>query len=86
MSRPRTGFSIVELVMVVVIIAIAAVAIGSGFASVSRSLALNEDVQRTAQVAHECAEHILSRARPRWPRRRRSATAWRCPGSTASST
>jgi prepilin-type N-terminal cleavage/methylation domain-containing protein len=79
MSRPRTGFSIVELVMVVVIIAIAAVAIGSGFASVSRSLALNEDVQRTAQVAHECAEHILSRARP--PRGHYAAIALAAPSA-----
>lgn len=64
MSRARAGFSIVELIMVVVIVAIAAVAIGSGFARVSGSLALNEDVQRTSQVAHECAEHVLSRMRP----------------------
>lgn len=54
----------VELIMVIVIVAIAAVAIGSGFARVSSSLALNENVQRTSQVAHECAEHVLSSMRP----------------------
>ena len=73
------GFSIVELIMVIVIVAIAAVAIGAGFARVSRSLALNEDVQRTAQVAHECAEHILSRARP--PRGHYDAVAAAAPST-----
>ena len=60
----RAGFSMIELVMVIVVIAIAAVGIGAAFAHVSRSLALNEDLQRAAQVAQECAEHILSLARP----------------------
>ncbi len=59
---PR-GFSMIELIMVVVIIAIAVVGIGAAFAHVSRSLALNEDLQRTWQVAQECAEHIVSRTR-----------------------
>jgi prepilin-type N-terminal cleavage/methylation domain-containing protein len=61
---PRAGFSMIELIMVIVVIAIAAVGIGASFAHVSRSLALNEDLQRASQVAQECAEHILSRARP----------------------
>jgi prepilin-type N-terminal cleavage/methylation domain-containing protein len=64
MSRARAGFTIIELILVIVIVAIAAVAIGAAFAHVSRSLALNEDLQRAAQVAQECAEHILSLARP----------------------
>jgi prepilin-type N-terminal cleavage/methylation domain-containing protein len=64
MSRRRAGFSLLELVMVIVVVAIAAVAIGSAFAHASRSLALNEDLQRASQVAQECAEHILSLARP----------------------
>jgi prepilin-type N-terminal cleavage/methylation domain-containing protein len=64
MSRTRAGFTLIELIMVIVIVAIAAVAIGAAFAHVSRSLALNEDLQRASQVAQECAEHILSLARP----------------------
>lgn len=64
MSRTRAGFTIIELILVIVIVAIAAVAIGSAFAHMSRSLALNEDLQRASQVAQECAEHILSLARP----------------------
>jgi prepilin-type N-terminal cleavage/methylation domain-containing protein len=73
------GFSILELVIVIVIVAIAAVGIGAGFARVARSLALNEDVQRTAQVAHECAELVLSRARP--PRGHYDAVAAAAPST-----
>jgi prepilin-type N-terminal cleavage/methylation domain-containing protein len=58
------GFSLIELIIAIVVVAIAAVAIGSAFAYTSRSLALNEDLLRASQVAQECAEHILSRARP----------------------
>lgn len=64
MKPGRSGFSLIELIMVIVVIAIAAVAIGAAFANMSRSLALNEDLQRASQVAQECAEHILARARP----------------------
>jgi prepilin-type N-terminal cleavage/methylation domain-containing protein len=62
--KRRDGFSILELVIVIVVVAIGAVGIGAAFAHMSRSLALNEDLQRASQVAQECAEHILSRARP----------------------
>jgi prepilin-type N-terminal cleavage/methylation domain-containing protein len=58
------GFSLLELIMVILIVAMASVAIGAGFLRVQSTLALNEDVQRTTQIARECAEHILSRARP----------------------
>lgn len=61
MSR---GFSLLELIMAIVVVSIGAVAIGAAFAAMSRSLALNEDLQRASQVAQECAEHILSLARP----------------------
>jgi prepilin-type N-terminal cleavage/methylation domain-containing protein len=64
MTRANAGFSIIELIMVIVIVAIAAVAIGAAFMQASRSLALNEDLQLASQVARECAEHVLSQARP----------------------
>lgn len=64
MSARRAGFSLIELIMVIVIVAIAAVAMGAAFMQMSRSLALNEDLQRASRVAQECAEHILSLARP----------------------
>jgi len=57
------GFSLIELVMVIVMLSIAAVAIGSAFAYMSRSLALNEDLQRSWQIAQECAEHVVGQAR-----------------------
>ena len=59
----RSGFSLIELVMVIVILSIGVVAIGSAFAYLSRSLALNEDLQRTWQIAQECADHVLGQAR-----------------------
>jgi prepilin-type N-terminal cleavage/methylation domain-containing protein len=60
MSR---GFSLIELVIVIVVLTIAAVGIGSGFAYMSRSLSLNEDMQRSSQLALECAEHVLGQMR-----------------------
>jgi len=59
----RAGFSLIELVMVIVVVAIGVVAIGSAFAYVSRSLALNEELLRSWQIAQECAEHVLGQAR-----------------------
>lgn len=79
MNTRRRGFSIIEVIMVIVIVAIAAVAIGAAFARMSSSLALNEDLQRASQVAQECAEHILSRARP--PRGHYAAVAAASPSA-----
>jgi len=76
--RRCDGFSILELIIVIVVVAVAAVGIGAAFAYMSRSLALNEDLQRASQVAQECGEHILSRARP--PRGHYAAVP--VPGST----
>lgn len=73
------GFSLIELIIVIVIVSIAAVAIGAAFARMSSSLALNEDLQRASQVAQECAEHILSRARP--PRGHYAAVAAASPSA-----
>ena len=53
----------VELVIVIVVLAIGVVGIGSAFAYLSRSLALNEELQRGWQIAHECAEHVMGLAR-----------------------
>jgi prepilin-type N-terminal cleavage/methylation domain-containing protein len=57
------GFTLIELVIVIVVLAIGVVAIGSAFAYMVRSLTLNEDLQYSWQIAHECAEHILGQAR-----------------------
>ena len=79
MTASRAGFSLIELVMVIVVIAIAAVGIGAAFARMAGSLALNEDLQRATQVAQECAEHILARARP--PRGHYTAVAAASPSA-----
>lgn len=79
MKRVSAGFSLIELIMVIVIVAIAAVAIGAAFAWMSRSLAMNEDLQRAAQVAQECAEHVLSLGRP--PRGHYAAVAVASPST-----
>lgn len=49
--------------MVIVILSVGVVAIGSAFAYLSRSIAVNEDLQRGWQIAQECAEHVLGQAR-----------------------
>jgi prepilin-type N-terminal cleavage/methylation domain-containing protein len=57
------GFSLIELIITIVVVAIAAVAIGSAFAYMTRSQVLSVDLQRASQIAQECAEHIVGRAR-----------------------
>lgn len=63
MSAKRNGFSLIELIIVIVVVAIAAVAIGSAFAYMSRSLALNANLQTATQIAQECADHVMGRGR-----------------------
>ncbi len=61
MKHPRgTGFSLIELVIIIVVVSIAAVGMLALFGVVGRSLAINEDTQIAAQVAQECAEHIMA--------------------------
>jgi prepilin-type N-terminal cleavage/methylation domain-containing protein len=57
------GFTLIELIIAIVVVAIAAVAIGSAFAYMSRSQVLSVDLQTASQLAQECAEHIVGRAR-----------------------
>ena len=57
------GFTLIELVIVIVVLTIGVVAIGSAFAYMVRSLTVNEDLQYSWQIAHECAEHVLGQAR-----------------------
>jgi prepilin-type N-terminal cleavage/methylation domain-containing protein len=61
-SRHR-GVSLIELVMVIVVLSVASVGLITGFTQLPRSLLLSEDVQTTAQLAQECAEHILASRR-----------------------
>ncbi len=63
MSPRRAGFSLIELIMVIVVVSIAAVSIGSAFSYIARAQGRGTDLLGATQVAQECAEHILGRAR-----------------------
>ncbi|HEY9199730.1 MAG TPA: prepilin-type N-terminal cleavage/methylation domain-containing protein [Gammaproteobacteria bacterium] len=59
----QRGVTLIELVLVIVIVAIAAVAIMDPFVTSANSYRTNESVQTAAQLAQECAEHILATRR-----------------------
>ena len=59
----QRGVTLVELVMVIVILGVAAVAIMDQFVNSARTYEINESVQTAAQLAQECAEHILATRR-----------------------
>lgn len=61
--RSQCGVTLIELVMVIVILGIAAVAIMDQFVNSARTYEINESVQTAAQLAQECAEHILATRR-----------------------
>jgi prepilin-type N-terminal cleavage/methylation domain-containing protein len=59
----RTGFTLIELIIVIVVVAIAAVAIGSAFTYISRAQRLNVDLVTATQIAQECAAHVTGKGR-----------------------
>ena len=59
----QRGVTLIEMVIVIVILAIAATAIMDQFVTGARSYETNESVQTAAQLAQECAEHILATRR-----------------------
>lgn len=62
--HPRQrGFTLIEMVMVIVILAIASVALMDQFVNTSKSYLIDEEIQTAAQLAQECAEHILATRR-----------------------
>lgn len=67
MSHPsfmrQRGVTLIEMVFVIVILAIAATAIMDQFVTGARSYQTNESIQTAAQLAQECAEHILATRR-----------------------
>lgn len=60
---PQRGATLIEMVMVIVLLAIAATAIMDQFTTSARSYQINESIQTAAQLAQECAEHILAARR-----------------------
>ena len=61
--KRQRGVTLIEMVIVIVILAIAATAIMDQFVTSARSYETNESVQTAAQLAQECAEHILATRR-----------------------
>lgn len=59
----QRGVTLIEMVIVIVILAIAATAIMDLFVNSAKSYQTNESVQTAAQLAQECAEHILATRR-----------------------
>lgn len=61
--KRQRGVTLIEMVIVIVILAIAATAIMDQFVNSANSYQTNESVQTAAQLAQECAEHILATRR-----------------------
>lgn len=59
----QRGVTLIEMVIVIVILAVAATAIMDQFVNSANSYQTNESVQTAAQLAQECAEHILATRR-----------------------
>jgi len=59
----QRGVTLIEMVIVIVILAIAATALMDQFVNSAHSYQTNESVQTSAQLAQECAEHILATRR-----------------------
>lgn len=59
----QRGATLVEMVMVIVILAGGTVAVMDQFVNSSRSYQTNEATQTAAQLAQQCAEHILATRR-----------------------
>lgn len=59
----QRGATLIEMVMVIVLLAVAATAIMDQFTTSARSYRINESIQTAAQLAQECAEHILAARR-----------------------
>jgi len=59
----QSGVTLLELVLVIVTIGILMLPIASGFKILGQGYGLNRELQMSAAIAQECAEHILQLAR-----------------------
>jgi prepilin-type N-terminal cleavage/methylation domain-containing protein len=57
------GFTLIELVLVILILTIASTALVALFGRLTGSMDINHDIQAAAQLAQECAEHLLAARR-----------------------
>jgi Tfp pilus assembly protein PilV len=60
---PCFGFSLIEVIIIMVIISVGLLGLSSMFGTPMASLSANEDLQKTAQYAQECAERIITQRR-----------------------
>jgi prepilin-type N-terminal cleavage/methylation domain-containing protein len=63
LSKPNKGFTLIELVMVIVLLSISTAGLVTLFGQLTGSLSINNDIQTAAQLAQECAEHLLAARR-----------------------
>lgn len=61
--QSQGGFSLIELVVIIVVTSIAAVSLLSLWGGIGRAAAGSEEAQTGAQIAQECAEHVLAQRR-----------------------
>ena len=61
--RPNKGFTLIELVMVIILLSISCAGLVTLFGQLTNSLSINNDIQAAAQLAQECAEHLLAARR-----------------------
>lgn len=61
MTAPhRSGFALIELIMVITVIALASAPILGQFTRVASSTLINEEIQTASQLAQERAEQVLA--------------------------
>jgi len=59
----QSGVTLLELVLVIVTVGILTAPIASGFKILGQGFGLNRELQMSAAIAQECAEHLLQLAR-----------------------
>ena len=59
MTRRHRGFTLIELVMIIVVLAICLTGLVAAFGVVGRSGNATANIDIGAQVASQCAEHVL---------------------------
>ena len=59
----QSGVTLLELVLVIVTVGILTAPIASGFKTLGQGFGLNRELQMSAAIAQECAEHLLQLAR-----------------------
>ena len=57
------GFSLIELLVIIILLSIASVSLVSMFGQLGGNLAVNHDINASAQMAQECAEYLLVQRR-----------------------